>query len=212
MKLPGVLLAVPLAVVLLVFLSAAAAATRADGGTDGAAAFIQSFGDRGISLLSDRELGDDARRDSFRDLIKSHFDLPGIGRFVLGRHWRKATKAERDEYGQLFEDYVVTSVDRKLSVYAGETLEIDTSRSMGDGKAIVKTRIVPPDGTAVRVDWWLKRRGEQWRIIDLVVEGVSLVLTQRNEFDAVIKQGGGQISPLLQRLRDQTAGSAGPPS
>lgn len=192
------------AALLVSFLASGAA--RADASLDGAASYIQTFGDRSIALLSDDEIKPADRRQGFRDLISAYFDLSGISRFVLGRHWRRATADERDEYQELFEAYVVGSVDRKLSSYAGETLTIEKARPKGEGGAVVTSRILRPEGNPVRVEWRLRYREDAWQIIDMVVEGVSLALTQRNEFDAVIKQGGGQISSLLRKLREQTAG------
>ncbi len=183
----------------------AVGAAQADSPKEDALRFVRTFGQQSVALLADNELEPDARRAGFRRLIVGHFDLSGISRFVLGRHWKRATDAERIEYRQLFEKYVVTSVDRKLTSYAGETLEVGVARTKGDTNAVVTSQIVRPTANPVRVDWRLKWLDGDWRIIDMVVEGVSLALTHRNEFDAVIKQSGGQISALLQRLREQAA-------
>ncbi len=178
---------------------------QADSPKEDAQRFVRSFGDQSVALMADNELEPEDRRAGFRRLIVGHFDLSGISRFVLGRHWKRATDAEREEYRQLFEKYVISSVDRKLSSYAGETLEVGVARTKGDTAAVVTSQIVRPTANPVRVDWRLRFSDGDWRIIDMVVEGVSLALTHRNEFDAVIKQGGGQISALLQRLREQSA-------
>ncbi len=188
----------------LLFFGAADSA-RADSPKEGAQRFVRSFGEQSVALMADNELEPEDRRAGFRRLIVGHFDLSGIGRFVLGRHWKRATDAERKEYRQLFEKYVISSVDRKLSSYAGETLEVGVARTRDDTSAVVTSQIVRPTANPVRVDWRLKFFNGDWHIIDMVVEGVSLALTHRNEFDAVIKQGGGQISALLRRLREQAA-------
>ena len=191
------------AVGLLVF--GAVGAARADSPKEQAQRFVRAFGEQSVAILSDNELEPEDRRAGFKRLIGGHFDLTGISRFVLGRHWKRATDAERKEYSELFEKYVISSVDRKLSSYAGETLEVGVARTKGETAAVVTSQIVRPTANPVRVDWRLRFSDGDWRIIDMVVEGVSLALTHRNEFDAVIKQGGGQISALLRRLREQAA-------
>ncbi len=170
--------------------------------------FVRNFADEGLAVLSDRDMSGVERRAAFRRILSQNFDMALVGRFVLGKHWRRATASERQEYMGLFEDFVVASTTRRLSNYANETIEIGRSRPKGERGAVVASRILRPDAESIRVDWRLHRRDGTWRIVDVAVEGVSLVLTQRNEFDAVIRSGGGRIDALLERLREQTASLA----
>ncbi len=185
----------------------AASFGRAEAG-DRPESFVRSFADEGLAVLADREMSGDDRRAAFRRLLNQNFDVALVGRFALGKHWRRATASERQEYMGLFEDFVVASTTRRLSNYVNETIEIGRSRPKGERGAVVASRIVRPHAESIRVDWRLHRREGAWRIVDVSVEGVSLVLTQRNEFDAVIRSGGGRIDALLKRLREQTASLA----
>ena len=167
--------------------------------------FLRGFGDEAIAMLSDRGLSADQRRSEFRQLIKAGFELPAISRFVLGRHWHKATAQERQEFAELFEDFVTITYAKRLSDYSGETLKLGGAKETdAKGMVFVDSKILRPAKTDIEVVWRLRQSAHGWRIIDLVVEGVSMLQTQRSEFDAVIRSGGGHIGALLERLRSAT--------
>lgn len=170
-----------------------------------AADFVRGFSAEAIAMLSDETLDDAARAEAFRGLLRADFDLELIGRFVLGRHWHRAEASEQREFAQLFEDYIVASYARQLSEYGGERLVVEAGRPKGKSGAIVSSRIVRPQGEPFRVEWRLRRSVEGWRIIDVVVEGVSMAVTHRSEFSSVIAGRGGAVSGLLEVLRSKTA-------
>lgn len=167
--------------------------------------FVRGFSDEAIALLADRSLSNGQRDLEFRRLLERNFDLKRIGRFVLGKHWRRASQDERAEYHRLFGDFVIATYAARLGPYSGETLEVGDVRRAGERGVTVTSRILPPQGAPIRLDWRLRRTGSDgWQIVDIVVEGVSLALTQRSEFDSVIQRSGGTIDGLLQVLRDKT--------
>ena len=156
----------------------ARAEANADAGQE-AADFVRGFSNQAIVMLTDETLDKETRTREFRTLLTSGFHLELISRFVLGRHWRKASEAERAEFTRLFEDYLVASYAQKLGEYGGEQLEVLGGRPKGKSGAIVSSRIVRPQGDPFQVEWRLRRGGEGWRIIDVVVEGVSMAVTHR---------------------------------
>jgi phospholipid transport system substrate-binding protein len=184
-----------------------AGAARAPGAAEAGdpAEFVRAFSDRAIAVLADRDLAGEAREQAFRGLLSANFDVRTIGRFVLGRYWRKATKAERAEYGRLFEDLIVASYSRQLASYAGEALKVEGVRQQDERNALVASRILRLEGEPILVDWRLLRRGGAWRIVDVVVEGMSMALSRRSEYAAVIKSSGGRVEGLLAQLRQKTA-------
>ncbi len=188
----------------LAFLAAFARGSLA-GDDEDAAQFVRGFGDQAIAMLSDPALSPADRERAFRRLLTDSFHLELIGRFVLGRHWRRASDEERDEFQRLFEDYVVASYARQLGNYAGEQLVIEGGHVQGDLGALVSSRITRPQGDPIQVEWRLRRAGEGWRIIDVMVEGISMAVTHRSEFSSVIGSHGGRIDGLLEVLRDKTA-------
>ena len=194
-----------LAAIAAVFLLAAAGprpATAAEAGDP--AAFVRHFGTQAMAVLADEGLAGDQREQAFRGLLTAGFDVKTIGRFVLGRYWRKATEAERAEYGRLFEDLIVATYARQLSSYAGAGLKVEGVRQQNGKSALVASRFLRAEGEPVRLDWRLLRRGDTWRIVDVVVEGMSMALSQRSEFKAVIRGNGGRVEALLEKLREKT--------
>lgn len=168
---------------------------------DDPAAFLQNFGDRTIAMLSDGELSAEQRRGELHRFFRLGFDMDAISRFVLGRHWRAATESERSEFKQLFEDFIVSFYASRFDAYAGETLKVGAVRVMDQKTTAVSSRVVRPAGSPIRVDWRLRRIDQSWRIVDVVVEGVSLAIVQRSEFDSLIRSNGGRIESLLAALR-----------
>lgn len=171
----------------------------------GAAAFIQNLGDRAIKTFSDK--ADKARaKEKFRTLLLDGFDVPYIGRWVLGRYWNVATDAQKQEYLGLFEKMIVDAYAGRFAEYSGETFKIIGVRPEGEGDNAVTTQIVRPSGPPVNVDWRVRKTGAAYKIIDVVVEGVSMGVTQRSEFASVIQTNGGQFDGLLKALRTKVSG------
>jgi len=173
----------------------------------GPSALIQRLGDDVISMLSDSSLSETQRSTSFRRMLIEAFDVDTISRIVLGRYWRLATPEQQEEYRRLFEDYIVATYARRFADYSGETMTVMGSRATKQNVTVVRTRIDLTKGEPIQVDWLVStRNGGDGRIIDVVVGGVSMALTHRSDFAAVIKRDGG-IDGLLRQLREKIAGS-----
>jgi phospholipid transport system substrate-binding protein len=193
------ILLAPLALLAWIAVAAPAAAAT---GAEGAKAFIQALGDQAVETLK-VESGD-RRTEKMRALFTSYFAVPEIARWVAGSAWRKATEAERQEYGKLFEDYVVLAYTKRLSTYAGERFQILSTTAEGDAAFSVVSEILSPQGErSTRVDWRVESTGSGFKIQDVVVEGVSLRQTQRSDFQAVVQQRGGAFSGLIEALREK---------
>ena len=175
--------------------------------TDPASRFIADLGTRAIGILSDKSLATDDRRQQFHVIFVNHFDVPSIGKFVLGRYGRSATPEQLSAYQEVFQDYVVSTYNTRLTSYAGQTLDVISSTAGEDGRTIVKSQINQPAAgtTPIQVDWVLTGTEGSYKIIDVVIGGVSMALTQRSEFGSVIQSGGGTVDALITRLRDQVA-------
>jgi len=116
------------------------------------------------------------------------------------RYWRTATAGEKKEYQALFEKMVVEVYSRRFGEYEGQVLEVRSSRKDSERDVTVQSFIVPDSGPEIQVDWRVRKKDGRYRVIDVVVEGVSMALTQRSEFASVIQRGGGQVSVLLEHL------------
>lgn len=171
---------------------------------DGARIFIIELAERANTLLSDDSITPMERRDRFRSMFKESFDVPEVARFVLGRYWRKATPEERDEYLRLFEELVVGTWAPRFADYEKDKFTIVGSRAEGSDFARVSSVLSFGQSDSIRVDWWIGRHDNTYRIVDIVVEGVSMRVTHRSEFGSVIRNNGGRLDGLLQALRKKT--------
>ncbi|MBT4043649.1 MAG: ABC transporter substrate-binding protein [Rhodospirillaceae bacterium] len=168
-------------------------------------AFMRTLAADALVLLTDDNINDAKRARDFRKLLRRDFDLPAVGKFVLGRYWRRANVAEQQEFVALFEDYIVAIYGRRLGVYGSAGMTVTGNRADGKDGVIVHTKIAPPKGPVIQLDWRLKNRDGGWRVVDIMVEGVSLALAQRSEFASVIRSNGGRVAGLLQKLRIKSA-------
>jgi phospholipid transport system substrate-binding protein len=192
--------ALVLAVATMFSVSAAAQQARADNTEQ----FIAHLGDQALQVLVLNAQTQGERAEAFRALLSEGFDLPLIGRYALGRFWRQATPEQRREYTKLFEDFIVTTYAARLGEYSGETLRVVSSRA-DNSDTIVVSEIVREGLQPIRVDWRVRNGDQGLKIVDVVVEGVSMLLTQRDEFASVIQRSGGQVEGLLARLREKNA-------
>lgn len=166
--------------------------------------FVRDLADRAISQLTDPKLDQQERESTFRTLLEQHFDVAALGKSALGRYWRVATDGEKTEYLRLFEDLIVSTYANKFRDYAGENLDIvNVVRANGNGDAmiVVQSQIARDAAKPIRVDWRVARDDGASKIADVVVEGVSMVQTQRSEFSSVIIRNGNKVAGLIEELR-----------
>ena len=172
-----------------------------------AVAFMNQLWNRAAKLLNNKT--DPAiRQAQFRQLFHDDFDGAGVARFVLGRYWRSASGSEQQEFVKLFENYVVFVYTARLANFGGETFKIRGSRSDGDS-AIVSTNVISPGSTSpLRMDWRVINDSGAYKINDVIIEGVSMAVTQRSEFASVVQRNGGKVSGLIAMMREKTASAA----
>ena len=186
-----------------VFLAAFAAVAlpiRAEGTAE---RFIEGLADKAVAALTERDITREERVSRFRTLLNDHFDVQTIGRWVMGRYWRRATPAEREEYFALFENLIVFTYVDRFTKYSGETLDVTGARDVDAKDTLVFSEIMRADAgsSPLRVIWRLRARDDGYRIVDVMVEGISMGQTQRSEFASVIRLNGGTVEALLEKLR-----------
>jgi phospholipid transport system substrate-binding protein len=168
-----------------------------------ARSFVGTLGQQAIQVLGPSASA--AQRVArFRELFHNDFDIPGIGQFVLGRYWRVATPQEQQDFLGLFREYLVRAYSARLSEYAGEQFRVTASRPNGE-ETIVASEIIRPNGNRIAVDWHLIGSAGSYKITDVYVGGVSMKVTQRDEFASVIQRNGGRVEALIAQLRQKLA-------
>jgi len=188
---------------LLLLIVTASAAVSPNAVAADARVFMSEMWNRSIEILS-KKLPQTERLARFRELFEADFDGPGIARFVLGRYWRSASPQEQQEFLRLFDDYVVFVYGTRLANFNGESFKVRGSRTEESG-VIVSTDVISPGGEApIKIDWRLVTDNGAFKINDIIIEGISMMVTQRSEFASVIQRHGGQVSGLLELMREKT--------
>jgi phospholipid transport system substrate-binding protein len=173
----------------------------ADAGGEGKA-FIENLAEQAIAALTTPGISRGEREARARALLADNFAVPTIGQFVLGRYWRTATAEEREEYLRLFEQLIVVTYVDRFSRYSGERLRVSNAVvDQESGDILVYSEITRPAGGPVQVAWRVRRTPPSFKIVDVLVEGVSMGQTQRSDFASVIRNNGGALSALLEEMR-----------
>lgn len=168
-----------------------------------ASGFISRLADAAVPVLTDAQVPEAQRQQKFREILDQGFDMETLARLVLGRNWRQASPEERQEFTTLLEAYLVQMYADRFAEYQNVDLEVGGSRA-DQGADFVQSVMRQQNGPPVQVEWRVEQQGGRYIITDLIVEGVSMVITQRSEFASVIRQRGGQVSGLIDLLRQRT--------
>ena len=182
---------------------AAAAPARAD--CPGAQAFIQDAADDTLGILNAPGATDEQRLAGMSKLLFDVADIPLIARIVLGRHWRSASEAQRAAYLDAFRVYALDSLAYRFARLGSEVGLQPLGRCVEDGNdALVGTEAsLPSRPQPVRIDWRVRDESGDYRLIDVAIEGVSMVVSNRSEFDSVISRQG--LDALIAQIRGKTA-------
>ena len=181
-------------------------AGRAEPSPEQARELIQVVGNEVLEILRDATLSDERKLDRLIELLDGPIDLDLVARLILGRHWRAASEAQRQEYLELFRGYALNFLASKLHLYRGQSYEVLDAQVINERDALVAMRILGNEGPPLKVDWRLREQDGTLMAIDVIVEGVSLIVTQRSEFGSVIERNGfeGLLAELRARIRETT--------
>ncbi len=168
--------------------------------TQSATDFIRKMSDSAIGFLGNEGMSQTQKEAEFKKLLQKSFDMKTIGRFSVGTYWNTMTPAQRNEYQALFEKMIVKVYSARFSEYNGQKLDVGTARAEGKDQ-VVTSYIVPKSGSKIRVDWRVRNKDGQNKIVDVIIEGVSMAMTQRSDFSSVIQRGGGDAKVLIDHLK-----------
>ena len=174
--------------------------------TEAAAAFIEALGVEVQAIQATAP----PRRAALRELIRGGFDLDLTSQLVLGKFWSRATPEQRTAFKDLFAQYLLNAYARQLDAYRIETLAVVACNRVGENDFLVRTSILR-DGDTAEAVWRVRARGGAYRIIDVLIDGISLTLTQRSEFASVIGREGldGMLAVLRARVSEPADGPGG---
>lgn len=176
---------------------------RAQPSSDQASAFVEKTG-HDMSAVVNGAGTTQSKATALQQIIDSTVDVNAVGRFCLGRFWRLATPAQQKDYIELFHRVLVSNITGKVGEYQGVTFTLLRSSPREDGVA-VSTTVTRPNSAPNRVDWLVSNETGTPRIVDVIAEGTSLRLTQRNDYAAYLSRNNNNIQALIDALKQQAA-------
>lgn len=173
---------------------------------------VQQMADQVIERLrTHKPLTDNQAFALVEELILPHLDFTSFSRLTLGKYWRQASPEQRTAFTNSFQKLLMRSYATSLNAYNGESIEQLGERDEGDNRLVIQTQMLRTQGAPVRIDYRLQLRDGVWKIYDVVIEGISLIMTYRTSFSEEIRHIG--LDALIAKLNDNniTAGClAGP--
>jgi phospholipid transport system substrate-binding protein len=168
---------------------------------------VEKTVDQVLAVLKDQSLSADLRRDRIVEIAYERFDFTTMSKLVLAKYWKKFDAPQREAFLKEFKTFLAHRYGDRIDRYQEEKVEIVGDRSVTGGDAVVATRIQRPSGAPVDVDYRLRSTDGVWRVIDVKIEGISLVSNYRDQFHEVLSKGGPE--DLLAQLRKRNAAPAG---
>ena len=165
-------------------------------------AFIRTVGAQALAVIHRPDVPIAGKISYFRELVRQDFDLAGISRSVLGPYWRVATPAQREEFANLFAQRMIRMYGRRLAESGDGEFVVTGSRTDPAG-VFVTSQIVPRQGAPIAVNWRLSVSDSEYKIEDVAIAGLSMVVTQHTEVAQSIARQGGQLEALLATMRQQ---------
>jgi phospholipid transport system substrate-binding protein len=168
-----------------------------------ASGVIKTLADEAITELTDQTLAENVRREKFVALMDRYFAMDVVSRFVLGRYWRSISKEEIDEFSVLLQNYLALNYANQFKEFNGEQFVVGNETAKNKD-TFVESQFVRPDGPPVNIVWRMRMFDDSFKIIDVTIEGLSMGITQRDEFTSVIQQNNDDVSALTKALKAKT--------
>jgi phospholipid transport system substrate-binding protein len=170
---------------------------------DGPRAVVTEITDQVLGVLRASELSTDEKRERIERIVYAHVDFDTVARLVLARNWQRFSPAQRAEFVEQFKQHLSHTYGRNVETYRNERVTIVGDRAEVRGDWTVQTKVLRPSGQDVLVDYRLRRHDDAWRIIDIIIERVSLVSNFRSQFQGIVARGGPDR--LIELLREKNA-------
>jgi phospholipid transport system substrate-binding protein len=168
------------------------------------AQLIQSTADEVIEIIKATTPGP-ARQAAIQRVLQTNFDLPYMGQQALGANWNKASEAQRVRFLKAAESAEARAYSERFGRYSGQTLSVGKVTTRPNGLFIVDSQLSQSNGQPIKLQWEVRDAGQGPRIVDVKVEGVSMVMTRRSDFNSYIQNNGGTVDPLINELEARAA-------
>ena len=165
--------------------------------------FVQSTVNRAADTLSGNSSKEE-RIEELKKIAKDTVDIKGIGFYSLGSHRKGLSEEKKEEYSKVFENYFMTSFSSRLAEYSNPVIEVNSKEKINENYTLVSSTLVATEKRpAIKIEWRIYTKNPDKPLIrDLIIEGLSLARTQKEEFNSIILSAGGDIEALLANLRN----------
>ncbi|CUW46157.1 ABC transporter substrate-binding protein [Novacetimonas hansenii] len=165
--------------------------------------FVHDFGNKLVAIVNN-DISLPQKKQQIEPLLEQNVDVDAIGRYCIGRYWRIATPEQQTHYLQLFHQVLVNAITDKIGDYRGVSFTVGPATPSGEDIA-VSTVINRPGQPAANTEWVISSSSGAPKVVDVVGEGASLRLTQRQDYSSYIARNGGNVDALLHALTKQLA-------
>ena len=165
--------------------------------------FVQSTVNRAADTLGGN-LSKEERIEELKKIAKDTVDIRGIGFYSLGSHRKGLSDEKKKEYSEVFENYFMTSFSSRLAEYSNPVIEVNSKEKINENYTLVSSTLVATEKRpAIKIEWRIYTKNPDKPLIrDLIIEGLSLARTQKEEFNSIIQSAGGDVEALLANLRN----------
>lgn len=182
-------------------------AGNANAAVDGAKAeaFVKKVTDEGITQIINADIPQKEKDARFEKLFNNALDLKFIGQFVLGRYWKTASNEQKKAFIDAYRDLNIKTWSQRFDEFKGKEFIFKGTTPSNSANQIFVNSLVPMDqGEPAKVVWRVKQTGDNFKIVDIIIENVSLAITARNEYTAYVKSAPGGINDLIKDLQNKT--------
>ncbi len=145
------------------------------------------------------------RQAAMQKVLQTYFDLAFMGQTALGANWNKTDQPQQVRFLKAVENAEARAYSERFGQYGGQTVTVGKVTTRPNGVSIVDSRINQTSGQPIKVEWEVRDIGRGLRITDVKVEGVSMVMTRRSDFNSYIQNNGGAVEPLIKELESRAS-------
>ena len=168
--------------------------------------FVEDVTNDGIENIINANVSQQEKDKRFATLFNNALDMKFIGQFVLGRYWRTATPEQRDAFIKAYREMNIKTWSKRFDEFKGRNFKfIGTTTSNSANQIFVNSEVPMPEGQPAKVVWRVKQTGDTFKIVDIIIENVSLAITARNEYSAYIKKSPNGVDDLIKDLQQKVA-------
>lgn len=187
---------------LIFFLLISLATPMASAGDQGAVEVVEKLHSTLLAIMKDgNTIGYQGRYDRLAPVIHSHFDIPFVSSTVLGKQWEALNSEQRSRFIKVFTQLSIATYAANFKSYSGEYFKVISEKDVSGGRVLVQTQLVKSDGEKIQLDYLLNRTGGEWRVINIIAQGVSDLALKRADYSAFLKSKG--FEALLKKLNEK---------